>query len=95
MTPRAKAKAKAKTRTKGKAKARTGARRRGSILDPDPARALAVLKRLRKEFPDAKCALEHDTPHQLLAATILSAQCTDARVNQVTPDLFARWPDLH
>jgi endonuclease-3 len=51
------------------------------------------LKRLRREFPDAKCALEHETPHQLLAATILSAQCTDARVNLVTKSLFRKYPD--
>ena len=62
-------------------------------LDPDPARALRVLQRLKKEFPDARCALDHETPHQLLVATILSAQCTDVRVNLVTPDLFRRYPD--
>jgi endonuclease-3 len=44
-------------------------------------------------YPDAVCALHHTTPFQLLAATILSAQCTDERVNMVTPDLFRRWPD--
>ena len=71
-----------------KAKSRTR-----SIVDPDPKRALLVLKRLKKEFPEAKCALEHDTPHQLLAATILSAQCTDKRVNLVTEDLFRKYPD--
>src|SRR4249919_2482310 len=43
--------------------------------------------------PDAKCALEHENPLQLLIATILSAQCTDVRVNMVTPALFARYPD--
>jgi len=44
-------------------------------------------------YPDAHCALRHDNPLQLLIATILSAQCTDARVNLVTPALFARYPD--
>jgi len=62
------------------------------LLDPDPKRALAVLRRLKREFPDAKCALDHETPHQLLVATILSAQCTDARVNVVTKSLFPRYP---
>ena len=62
-------------------------------LDPDPKRARRVLQRLTKEFPDARCALDHETPHQLLAATILSAQCTDVRVNLVTPGLFAKYPD--
>jgi endonuclease-3 len=51
-----------------------------------------VVKQLRKAYPDAACALEHQSPLQLLVATILSAQCTDARVNQVTPGLFARYP---
>jgi endonuclease-3 len=44
-------------------------------------------------YPDAHCALHHDNALQLLIATILSAQCTDVRVNKVTPDLFARYPD--
>jgi endonuclease-3 len=61
---------------------------------PDPAHVLAVLKRLKREFPDAKCALVHETPHQLLVSTILSAQCTDARVNLVTKDLFRKYPDV-
>jgi endonuclease-3 len=64
------------------------------ILDPDPKRALAVLRRLKKEFPDAECALDHETPHELLAATILSAQCTDKRVNLVTRDLFAKYRNV-
>ena len=53
-------------------------------------------RRLTEEFPGTAadlCALAHDTPYQLLAATILSAQCTDGRVNMVTPALFARFPD--
>ncbi|MEM6655234.1 MAG: endonuclease III [Planctomycetota bacterium] len=54
-----------------------------------------VLRRLKAEYPDADCALNHDTPLQLLVATILSAQCTDARVNLVTPALFAKYPDAH
>lgn len=48
--------------------------------------------RLTDDFPDAECELDHRTPFELLAATILSAQCTDARVNMVTPALFARYP---
>ena len=54
------------------------------------ARILAVLKRT---YPDARTALVHANPYQLLVATILSAQCTDRRVNMVTPALFARYPD--
>ncbi len=48
--------------------------------------------RLDDEYPDARCELDHRNPYELLAATILSAQCTDARVNMVTPALFARFP---
>jgi endonuclease-3 len=51
-----------------------------------------VSRRLADEYPDAVCALDHDNAFQLLAATILSAQTTDVRVNMVTPTLFARYP---
>ena len=56
-------------------------------------RALEILKRLKKLYPDATCTLNYDTPLQLLVATILSAQCTDERVNKVTPALFQKFPD--
>lgn len=56
-------------------------------------RAIAVLERLKQLYPDATCTLDYETPVQLLVATILSAQCTDERVNKVTPALFARFPD--
>lgn len=52
-----------------------------------------LLDRLRQAHPDAACALVHENPFQLLISTILSAQCTDARVNMVTPGLFAKYPD--
>lgn len=52
-----------------------------------------VISRLKKEYPDAHCALNHRNAFELLVATILSAQCTDERVNQVTPALFQRFPD--
>ncbi len=55
-------------------------------------RGTTVLRRLRAEFPAARTALTHHSPFQLLVATILSAQCTDERVNMVTPRLFARYP---
>jgi endonuclease-3 len=58
-----------------------------------PERVREVVRRLRAEYADAETALHHDGPFQLLAATILSAQCTDARVNMVTPELFRRFPD--
>jgi endonuclease III len=56
------------------------------------ARATAILAALKDEYPDAKCALDYRTPYELLAATILSAQCTDVRVNLVTPTFFACFP---
>lgn len=59
---------------------------------PDTRRARTVLTRLRRRFPGAVTALRHENPFQLLIATILSAQCTDERVNAVTPDLFAAYP---
>lgn len=55
--------------------------------------ALEILIRLKRLYPDATCTLNYETPVQLLVATILSAQCTDERVNQVTPALFSRFPD--
>jgi endonuclease-3 len=63
--------------------------------DPLRRRAGRVRRGLAGLYPDAHCALHHDGPLQLLVATILSAQCTDARVNLVTPALFARYPDAH
>jgi endonuclease III len=56
-------------------------------------RALEILVRIKRLYPDATCSLNYETPVQLLVATILSAQCTDERVNIVTPALFARFPD--
>ena len=56
------------------------------------AQAVRVTDRLKADYPGATCALENETPFQLLVATILSAQCTDERVNKVTPELFRRWP---
>jgi endonuclease-3 len=61
----------------------------------DPAKkrlASRLVAGLRKEYGDATCALRHETAFQLLVATILSAQCTDVRVNIVTPELFKRYP---
>jgi endonuclease III len=57
-----------------------------------PERVAAILKALDEAYPEAVCALTHRTPWELLVATILSAQCTDVRVNMVTPALFKRFP---
>ena len=56
-------------------------------------RAVVVAERLAAAYPEALCELDHRDPFELLAATVLSAQTTDARVNMVTPELFARYPD--
>ena len=55
-------------------------------------RALEIIRRLAEAYPDSRCSLDHETPFQLLAATVLSAQCTDALVNKVTPGLFRAYP---
>jgi endonuclease-3 len=59
----------------------------------EEARVQAIRQRLAEAYPDAVCALHFSRPFELLVATILSAQCTDARVNMVTPALFRRYPD--
>ena len=63
-----------------------------NISNPVRTRARRIVRLLAQLYPDARCALHHENPLQLLIATILSAQCTDARVNMVTPALFARFP---
>jgi endonuclease-3 len=60
--------------------------------DLAPDRIAAILKGLDEAYPNVKCALDHRSPWELLVATILSAQCTDVRVNIVTPELFKRFP---
>lgn len=59
---------------------------------PATARIDEILRLLHQTYPDAKCALDHGNAFELLVATILSAQCTDERVNKVTPALFAKYP---
>ncbi len=66
-------------------------KRRAESLVDKRRRTRTIIARLKREFPDAKCALDHQSPLELLVATILSAQCTDARVNLVTPALFAKY----
>lgn len=58
-----------------------------------PKRMRGIIKILKHTYPDARCSLNYKTPYQLLVATILSAQCTDERVNKVTPILFAKFGD--
>ncbi len=58
---------------------------------PASERIGPIIRKLKKQYPEAKCALDHENPLQLLVATILSAQCTDVRVNMVTKDLFRKY----
>jgi endonuclease III len=67
-------------------KPKTAAERRARVQD--------ILETLDRMYPNATCALKHSNPWQLLVATILSAQCTDKRVNEVTPGLFAKYPAI-
>jgi len=71
-------------RSKGLSRRETVAKRR--------ERTAEIVRRLHETYPGACCSLDHRSPYQLLVATILSAQCTDERVNQVTPDLFRAYP---
>jgi len=59
---------------------------------PDPARVRSIVEGLEELYPEVDCELDRETPFQLVCATILSAQCTDDRVNMVTPELFRRYP---
>lgn len=69
----------------------TKARSRRETFDEKRRRARAVFRILARAYPDARCSLDYSTPLELLVATVLSAQCTDVRVNQVTPALFRKY----
>jgi endonuclease-3 len=75
-----------------KAVAKTMPKRPSLRADLAPERVAAILKALDEAYPNVECALTHRSPWELLVATILSAQCTDVRVNMVTPELFRRFP---
>ena len=68
---------------------------RPANADERKRRLSKILRRLNKDYPQVECALTHQSAWQLLAATILSAQCTDVRVNMVTPGLFEKLPTVH
>jgi endonuclease-3 len=74
----------------GPKKPKTGSS--GRAAEPANRRVPPILARLKTAYPDAACALQHQDAYQLLVATMLSAQCTDVRVNMVTPALFAEYP---
>lgn len=75
--------------------AKKAARKKSAVDPTNPQRVENILHRLAEHYPDAVCALCHRSAWELLVATILSAQCTDARVNMVTPALFKRFPTPH
>ncbi len=85
--------AKKKTKAKKTAKPRASRKRAkpGKAAGTDPKRVRAILEKLDQAYPAASCELTHDNPFQLLVSTILSAQCTDVRVNQVTETLYKKY----
>src|SRR6185503_21269359 len=86
--------ASAKKSSRGPAlKSKATAKKSGKKLKSTaPERIAQILSRLAEMYPGAKCALHHSNAWELLVATILSAQCTDVRVNMVTPGLFKKYP---
>jgi len=75
-----------------KAKGKKPAKKNGGVAaGPDPKRVAAILSGLDAAYPDATCELNHENAFQLLVSTILSAQCTDVRVNQVTAELYKKY----
>ena len=93
MSPTTKTTKRDGRKSPAKSKRKRSAKPKSPAADDDErARARRIVRRLRKMYSDADCALQHSSALELLAATILSAQCTDQRVNQVTPALFRRYP---
>jgi len=94
MTPKAKKASRSPKKPAAKARKPAPAKKTASTKAPgaDPKRVRAILQKLDEAYPNATCALKHDNAFQLLIATILSAQCTDERVNQVTATLFKKYP---
>jgi endonuclease-3 len=83
----------AKANPKAAVKKSAGATKPPKSYDPiAPARVAEILRILNQTYPNVKCALHHNNAWELLVATILSAQCTDVRVNMVTPELFRKYP---
>jgi endonuclease III len=82
----------AKKQKKTKKEAKKAPNRTKARLRTEPKRVAAILAKLDEAYPEVTCALHHDNPFQLLISTILSAQCTDERVNIVTKSLFPKYP---
>src|ERR1700728_1007775 len=77
----------------GKAASAKALGRGSGMRGTNPERVRLILKKLDEAYPDVTCALTHENPFQLLISTILSAQCTDVRVNQVTETLYKKYPN--
>lgn len=93
--PAAKRAASSKPAKDSKSNATASAPKGKSPVSADlKAQVKPIIRGLAKTYPDATCALKHESAYQLIVATILSAQCTDERVNMVTPALFAKYPDI-
>jgi endonuclease-3 len=92
--PRVKPKSRPAAKAPPVAEPRSPAKRKGKVARRPPADAAVLYERLTALYPDAHCELDFKTPFQLLVATILSAQCTDKRVNMVTPVLFSAYPTV-
>jgi endonuclease-3 len=82
-----------KQRVRSKKPATAGKAAKAAARGTDPRRVAAILARLDEAYPAATCELKHENAFQLLISTILSAQCTDVRVNQVTESLYKKYPD--
>src|SRR5438876_4470715 len=82
----------ARKRSKPAKPTKPAATRQVKITPPEPKRVAEILRRLDATYPNVKCALTHRNAWELLVATILSAQCTDVRVNMVTPLIFKKYP---
>jgi endonuclease-3 len=81
-------------KARGKNSAEKKISARGGTHDPtNPKRVAAIVAKLDEAYPNATCELKHENPFQLVISTILSAQCTDVRVNQVTAQLYKKYPD--
>src|SRR6266705_2003544 len=83
----------AKPRAKNNAAKNTASPRGGTADPTNPKRVAAILTKLDEAYPNATCELKHENPFQLVISTILSAQCTDVRVNQVAETLYKKYPD--
>ena len=88
-----KSKSASKPRSKRDAAKKASSSKNGTPDPTNPKRVAAILARLDEDYPEATCELKHENPFQLLVSTILSAQCTDVRVNQVTEKLYRKYPN--